>query len=77
MRETYQLKPGISVASFLRTVDSCRGEVLLESNAGDRLNLKSQLSKILLLAAASDAKYLKGSRIWCSSEDALLLSDYL
>lgn len=73
----YRLQPDISVTSFLRTVDKCRGEVTLESRAGDVLNLKSQLCKYLMLAAASDPEYLNSCVIVCGEEDAKVLADYL
>ncbi len=75
--QIYELKPDINLTAFLRTVDSCEGEVLLENKGGDRLNLKSQLSKYLVLSAATDPFYLKSSRILCSSRDRSLLSEYI
>lgn len=73
----FTLKPGIQIASFLRAVDTCEGEVILESKAGDVLDLKSQLSKYLLLAAASDPEYLSSCRILCRERDAGLLTEFI
>ena len=33
----------IDVADFIKTVDTCKGNVYLETEEGDRLNLKSKL----------------------------------
>ncbi len=76
-KHVYQLNPDIHIASFLRAVDSCEGEVTLESRAGDVLDLKSQLSKYLLLASASDPEYLRSCRILCCTGDARLLEEFL
>ena len=35
---------------FFRVVDSCEGKVELVTNEGDRLNIKSQLSKYVSIA---------------------------
>ena len=61
----FDLKPQISMVSFLHTVDLCEGKVLFESADGDILNLKSQLSKYLFLTVAPDMKYLRHSKISC------------
>lgn len=39
------------VHDFIRVVDRCRGEVWLESVDGDRINLKSNLSQYIAIAA--------------------------
>lgn len=39
------------VEAFFETVNSCKGEVWLESPAGDTYNLKSKFSKCLALGA--------------------------
>ena len=36
----------IDVADFIKTVESCKGNVYLETSEGDRFNLKSKLSQI-------------------------------
>ena len=43
---------------FLKTVDKCRGDVFLETEDGDILNLKSRLCQMLGLATL-----LKGAEI--------------
>ena len=72
-----QLKQPISMSKFLLAVDRCEGEVTFESTEGDILNLKSQLSKYLFLAAAPDTKYLMSGKISCKSEDASVLTEYI
>ena len=48
-----KLKPNISLAEFLQAANRCSGEVYYKTTGGDVLNLKSQLSKYLFLAALS------------------------
>ncbi len=73
----YELKPGVDWIAFLRLVDSCVGEVEYEGRNGDRLNLKSQLSKYLFLTVKPDEASLAGSWIHCSAEDGSVLSGFL
>ena len=46
-----KLKNIEEVNLFLATVDSCRGEVWLESQYGDKFNLKSKLSQYIAIGA--------------------------
>lgn len=40
-----------TVHKFLLTVDRCKGDVWLESNKGDKFNLKSPLSQYVAIAS--------------------------
>ncbi len=40
----------IDVAAFIKTIDSCKGDVFLETPEGDRLNLKSKLCQFAGIA---------------------------
>lgn len=73
----YDLKYGISISDFLRTADLCEGAVLYEGRDGDSLDLKSQLSKYLFLAAERNPEYLFSGKICCEAPDAVKLSDYI
>lgn len=42
-----------SLPAFLQAVDQCLGDVIFRTPEGDVLNLKSQLSKYVFLAAAA------------------------
>lgn len=48
----------VNFSDFLKAVDSCKGDVYLETEEGDVLNLKSRLCQILGLATV-----LKGAEI--------------
>lgn len=55
----YKLKlHDVDFAEFLETVDKCKGDVFLETEDGDILNLKSRLCQMLGLATL-----LKGAEI--------------
>lgn len=64
----------IDIADFIQTLDSCKGDVYLETAEGDVLNLKSKLcqmmgvSNILKGAVISEAKI----RCTCKDDEALL-----
>lgn len=73
----FDLKTQVNMVAFLHTIDSCTGDVLFESADGDLLNLKSQLSKYLFLTVAPDPKYLEHSKISCTEQDAVKLSNYI
>lgn len=74
-----KLKKNVSTTDFINCVDRCAGEVLFETLEGDRLNLKSQLSKYLFLVAvnSSNAIRLGDGAILCDPEDFEILKEYL
>lgn len=73
----FKLKEHTDMISFLQKVTMCNGTVTFETPDGDVLNLKSQLSKYVFLAAVPDPECLKNSMISCSKEDSILLTDYI
>ena len=76
-RHSYKMKTDISAMPLLKAVDACTGDVTLKNGKGDVLDLKSQLCRYLLLAAASDPEYLNTCRILCGQKDAELLKEYI
>lgn len=46
-----RLKNIEEVNAFLATVDACEGDVWLESQYGDKLNLKSKISQYIAMSA--------------------------
>ena len=48
-----------NVEKFLETVDQCKGDVYLTTPQGDRLNLKSQLTKMLAMTSVFDSAEIK------------------
>ena len=68
-----KLKRDADLPAFLLKVDMCPGEVLYTTWEGDCLNLKSQLSKYVFLAAANakPSSILHSGSITCSESTAL------
>ena len=52
-------------AAFLEAVQQCRGEVLFCTREGDKLNLKSTLSRYLFAALAGNEELLRPGQIVC------------
>ena len=74
-----KLKKGVSTAAFIHCVDKCKKDVFYETMEGDRLNLKSQLSKYLFLVAVNtpNAITLNDGTILCDAVDFSVLEEYL
>lgn len=75
-----KLKSNVPLAEFLQTVNLCAGEVLYQTDEGDVLNLKSQLSKYLFLAvlSADAAAPMAAGEINCEDPlDYTVLGKYL
>lgn len=58
------------VHDFLKTVEKCKGDVWLESQQGDKFNLKSPMSSYVAMGALLSER---GSELelFCSQEDAV------
>ena len=54
------------IEGFFRTVDKCKGRVELLTEEGDRLNLKSQLTKCVSLATFFSGGEIKEMEILTS-----------
>lgn len=58
-----------NVKGFLDVVESCKGEVVLCSDDGDRLNLKSKLTHFILLSELFDNPEIKEMNISVSDPE--------
>lgn len=75
-----RLNKDCSFSAFLQAVDACAGAVTFETPEGDVLNLKSQLSKFIFLAAVSSESLcaLTDGQVLCTAAaDYALLEAYL
>lgn len=61
-----KLKKCINLVEFLNIVNKCQGEVIFETEEGDRLNIKTQLSKFFFITAGQDEKFLDLGEVICS-----------
>ena len=64
----------INLKEFLDAIDHCKGDVFLETEEGDILNLKSKLCQIAGLANILKGAVIQEANIRCSNpEDETLL----
>lgn len=65
-----------NVESFFEAVDKCQGDVYLTTQEGDRLNLKSQLTKFLTLSTVFQSSLIKEMdlELSCPEDVAIMLS---
>ena len=64
---------------FFKVIDNCEGKVELVTNEGDRLNIKSQLSKYVSIAKIfSNGEFKKEIEIICyDPKDVQKLINYM
>lgn len=73
-----KLQQNIASADFLEKVRCCEGEVLFQSDEGDILNLKSQLSQYIFITIVHRKDFsMKGSVECKNKEDYKILAEYL
>ena len=73
----FQFQCEVNLLSFLKAVDGCEGKIVFVSGKGDRLDLKSQLCKVLLLTMKPEEPASLDCRVECSREDGEKLSEFL
>ncbi len=71
------IKEGVDIIRFLDAVKKCREEVFLETDEGDKLNLKSTLSQYVFVACANGRGFLEKFRVICMPEDVEKLEGFL
>lgn len=59
----------VDVATFMKALDECKGQVILFTDEGDRFNLKSKLSQITGLLKLIEGGKLVNAKISCSNLD--------
>ena len=70
-----RLKEGIDLVAFVRRVKECKGDVFLETEEGDQLNLKSALSQYVFVVLTEQREILRNSIVACDSEDQEKLAE--
>lgn len=64
-----RLKKDVNLVEFLKQIKTCKSDVYLETEDEDKLNLKSVLSRYVLIVLAKQPDVLENSRVICSEED--------
>ena len=59
----------IDFKDFIETVDACRGDVFLETEDGDILNLKSKLCQMIGLSTILKSTEIEEAIIRCANPD--------
>lgn len=73
-----RLKQAIDNIQFLKRVDMCTSNVWFLTREGDRLNLKSTLSKYLFASVSGRKEVFKSGQIECEyEEDYRVLKEFL
>ena len=72
-----RLKEGIDLVAFVRRVKECKGDVFLETEEGDQLNLKSALSQYVFVVLTEQREILRHSIVACDSEDQEKLAEFV
>ncbi len=72
--ERFMVMHDIDIADFIQTLDKCRGDVFLETEEGDVLNLKSKLCQMIGVANILKDAIIKEVTIRCAdpADESLL-----
>ena len=63
-----QLREDVNIREFFKGVRQCRGEVLLKTQEGDILNLKSALSQFVFAVILENREKLEGIEVTLEDE---------
>ena len=67
----------VDVPEFLRTLESCKGNVYLVTREGDRLNLKSKLCQLIGFQRLLQTDRIETAHLHCTNpEDEHLFSHF-
>ena len=59
----------VDLKEFVSVVESCKGEVYLITDEGDKLNLKSRLCRVIGLINLVEAGRLSDAKLICTDPD--------
>lgn len=72
-----KLKENVDLSALLAAAESCSGDVFFHTNDGDILNVKSLLSRYVVVSVCKPGE-LQHSRVVCTNEeDYNVLADFL
>ena len=72
--QKFMVMHDIDIADFIKTLDACKGDVYLETNEGDVLNLKSKLCQMMGISNILKGAIINEATIRCTNmEDETLL----
>ncbi|MDE5588134.1 MAG: polya polymerase [Acetatifactor sp.] len=72
-----QLKENVDVSAFLAVTEKCSGDVFFHTHEGDILNVKSLLSRYVVVSVCKPGELQKARIVCTDEEDYAVLSDFL
>lgn len=72
-----KLKENVDVSAFLAATEKCSGDVFFHTDEGDILNVKSLLSRYVVVSVCKPGELQKARIVCTNEEDYSVLSDYL
>lgn len=72
-----KLKENVDVSAFLAATEKCSGDVFFHTYEGDILNVKSLLSRYVVVSVCKPGELQKARIVCTDEEDYSVLSDYL
>lgn len=72
-----RLKDNVDVSMFLETAEKCSGDVFFHTHEGDILNIKSLLSRYVVVSVCKPGELQKARIVCTDEEDYVVLSDFL
>lgn len=72
-----KLKENVDVSAFLTATEKCSGDVFFHTYEGDILNVKSLLSRYVVVSVCKPGELQKAKIVCTDEEDYSVLSDYL
>lgn len=72
-----RLKEVVDVSAFLEATEKCSGDVFFHMPEGDILNVKSLLSRYVVVSVCKPGELQKAHVVCTDEEDYSLLSDFL
>lgn len=72
-----RLKEAVDVSSFLAATEKCSGDVFFHTHEGDILNVKSLLSRYVVVSVCKPGELQKAMIVCTNEDDYAVLSEYL
>ncbi len=72
-----RLKENVDLSTFLEAAEKCFGDVFFHTPEGDILNVKSLLSRYVVVSVCKPGELQHAKVVCTNDEDYSVLSDYL
>lgn len=72
-----KLRQAVDISAFLASTEKCSGDVFLHTPQGNILNVKSLLSRYVVVSVCKPGELQKAKIVCTNDEDYTVLSDYI